>query len=535
MTAGLLALALAASGARAPFPFTPVPARTAAPVGRVVEVARGRAFLDAGARDGIAVGQVLSLGRADGPAGTCVVEAVADRSAVCRGDGLRAEDRLVLPAAPPRPAPPAPTPPPLSPEEADRLRADIESSTLAKVKAKPLPPRPHARAVEVAASGVGWIGGSVTRHQGRVLATVSRAPVGWGLRLDVDLSAAARTAGADRSTFRPGQTWVLEVREAAVSSLDPGARGLVYAAGRFVPRRAPGAGRIDGAQATLRSGALEYGVFAGGVPDPLTTEPTLRRSTAGLFLGADQGRPGLFAREEARVAWVRSPELESRLEADAQAAITLARTLDLSGRARFGAGGAARAKGGLDEARLDLGARLGEALSFTGGLRYAGLEVPEDAPAPAVHPGPSRRADAGLRWAATGWLTVRALAAGVRDVESGLERGWAGPEVQAWLFRRRLGLSLGAFQETGWLSGRTAWFGATSAFFRTIRMQLRGSISMDERVAPLSSEITGGGTLAVDWDVAPWLAVRFSALARTSITTGRDTGGRAFVEVAARR
>jgi hypothetical protein len=233
---------------------------------------------------------------------------------------------------------------------------------------------------------------------------------------------------------------------------------------------------------------------------------------------------------------VRSPELDDRLEADAQAAITLARTLDLSGRARFGAGGAARARGGLDEARLDLSARVGRALAFSGGLRYVGLEVPEEAPpAPAVHPGPSRRADLGLSWAAAQWLTVKALAAGARDTVSGLERAWAGPEVQAWLFRRRLGLSLGAVEETGWLSGRTAWFGATSAFLRSVRMQLRGSISMDERVAPLSSEITGGGVVAVDWDVNAWLALRFSALARASITTGRDQGGRAFLELSARR
>jgi hypothetical protein len=379
------------------------------------------------------------------------------------------------------------------------------------------------------------VGGTVTRHQEHVLANVRHASVGRGLRLDVDLSAILRSAGADRSTFRPGEKWLLEVREAAVSSAyGPGA--LTYAAGRFVPRRAPGAGRIDGAQAALRSGGLEYGAFAGAVPDPRTTEPTTRRATAGLFLGADQGWPGLFAREEARVAWVRSPEIDDRLEADAVAALALARRLDLSGRARFGVGGAARARGGLDEARLDLSTRVGRAFSLTGGVRYVGLEVPDLAPpAAAVFPGPSRRADVGLSFAATEWLTVRLAAAGVRDVGSGLERGFAGPEVQAWLFRRRLGLEAGYVEEAGWLSGRTAWVGGSSAFFRAVRFDLRGSISMNERVSPLPAEITAGGTAGLAWEISRWLALRFSAQVRTSVTTGRDLGGRAFVELAARR
>jgi len=533
VTAALLLLALGAAQGRAPLPFTPVPARTAPSVGRVVEAANGRAWLDAGAKDGLGVGQVIALARRGEPATTCIVEAVGDRTASCTGERIRAGDTFQLPAAWPAAAAPAPVAHPLTADESARRRAAIEAAALPKVTAKPLPPRPRPRAVEVATAGAAFVGGSVARHQERVLASVTRAPVGAGLRLDVDLSAILRRAGADRSPFRRGDRWLLEVREAAVSSLDS-AGDLTYSAGRFVPRRAPGAGRIDGAQATLRRGVLEYGAYAGGVPDPLTTAPTLDRATAGLFVGADQGRSGLFAREEARVAWVRSPELDDRLEADAQAAIALARTLDLSGRARFGVGGAARSKGGLDEARLEVGSRVGRAFALSAGLRYVGLEVPELA-SPAAFPGPSRRADVAVSWSATGWLTVKLAAAGARDVSSGLERGWAGPELQAWLLGRRLGLQAGYQEETGWLSGRTAWMGASSAFFRSVRFHLRGMISVDERAAPLPSEVTGGGTAAVDWDLTPWLALRFSALARASITTGRDQGGRAFVELAARR
>lgn len=535
MSGALLALLVAAAPVRPPLPFAPVPVRAGPPAGKVVEAARGRGWLDAGALDGLAAGQELRLTRGGAPAGTCRVEAVADRSAACRAEGIRAGDRVELPTPPAAEAAPAPVASPLGAEESARRREAIEATTVPRVTAKPLPPRPRLHLYAVETGGRIFTGGTVTRHQGYVVANVRNAPVGKGLRLDVDLSAVLRSAGADRSTFRPGDTWLLEVREAALSSLEgPGA--LSYAAGRFVPRRAPGAGRIDGAQAALRKGGLEYGAFAGVVPDPRTTEPTTSRATAGLFLGADQGRLGLFARGEARVAWVRSPELDDRLEADALAFLALARTLDLSGRARFGVGGAAQAKGGLDEARLDLSTRVGRALALSGGIRYVGLEVPDLAlPSAAAFPGPSRRADVGVSWAAADWLGVRLFAGGARDVESGLERGFAGPEVQAWLFSRRLGLQAGYQEETGWLSGRTLWVGGSSAFFRAVRFSLRASLTMDERVSPLPAELDAGGTAAVDWQITPWLALRGSALVLASVTTGRDLGGRGFVELVGRR
>jgi hypothetical protein len=120
-------------------------------------------------------------------------------------------------------------------------------------------------------------------------------------------------------------------------------------------------------------------------------------------------------------------------------------------------------------------------------------------------------------------------------VESGLDRQWAGPEVQAWLFGRRLGLSLNYLEESGWLSGRSLAVGASSAFFRTVRFWLRGNLYMDERDAPLDPTLDAGGILGVDWDVAPSVLLRGSAMVQTSVTTGRDLGGRALLELVARR
>lgn len=535
MSAALVALVLAAAQARAPLPFTPIAARSAtAAGGRVVEVVRDRAYLDAGAQDGLAKGQRITLRRAGRPAASCLVEEVADRVATCAGEGLRAGDAFDV-SPPPATAPPAAAPPPLGAEEAARRRAAIDAAALGKVTAAPLPRRAPARGLELATGVAAFVGGSVTRHEERVLAAFRGAPVGRGLRLDADLSARLRSAGADASRLRTGDAWLLELRELALSPLERGGE-LAWTAGRFIPWGAPGAGRIDGAQAALRRGVLECGAFAGGVPDPVTTEPTVRRATAGVFVGAGQGRPGLFAREEARVAWVRSPELSDRLEAEGRAAVALARTLDLSGRARLGVGGDARATGALDEARLDLVARLPGELSLSGGVRYVGLELPAlDPAAPVVLPGPSRRGDVALSWAARSWLGLRLQAGGVKDVESGLSRAFAGPEISAWLFRRRVGLFAGYLEETGWLSGRTLWVGGSSSLFRAVRFQVRGTLTMDEREAPLPAELGAGGTGGVEWDLSPWLALRFSALVRTSISTGRDLGGRGFVELAARR
>jgi hypothetical protein len=534
MTAALLALgvALAAAPARTPLPFAPVPARAAPAQGRVVEVAPGRAFLDAGARDGLAPGQELALTRGGSAAGTCRVEAVADRSAACAGRGLRPGDAFALPARPAAPSPAA-VPPPLPAPEAALRRAALEAAPVARFAAKPLPPRPaRLRDVEVGTSAVYFHGGSVVRHQGRVYGRIQGVPVGGALRLDVELATVARTAGADESAFRTGDAWLVELREASLSSRERG-RPFVFAAGRILPWNAPGAGRIDGAQAGWRLGGVELGLFGGGMPDPLTTEPTVDRATAGVFAAAGHASRSLFLREEARVAWVRSPELGSRLEAEGAASLGLARALDVSGRARVGLGG--DAGGGLDEARLDLGARAGAGLSFTAGLRYVGLDPPDEAPISAFLPGPSRRADVAVAWTRAGWLTFRLRAEGVRDVESGLERGWAGPEVQAWLLRRRIGLSASYLEETGWLSGRSLSLGASSSFFPRVRVHLRGTLLQDERPAPLDAALEAGGVLGVDWDVAPWLLLRGTALVRHSVTTGSDLAGRAFVELVARR
>ncbi|HET9552459.1 MAG TPA: hypothetical protein VFP50_05780, partial [Anaeromyxobacteraceae bacterium] len=73
----LLAAALAATPPASPLDvLQPAAARTPG-VGRVVQVTGARAYLDAGADDGLAAGQVVALRRGEADAGRCTVEAVS--------------------------------------------------------------------------------------------------------------------------------------------------------------------------------------------------------------------------------------------------------------------------------------------------------------------------------------------------------------------------------------------------------------------------------------------------------------------------
>jgi len=96
MLAHLLALAVAALPPVSPLD-APQPARPRVPgVGRVLQVTATRAYLDAGADEGLTPGQVVALWRGDVEAGRCTVEEVAPGSATCTGGGARPGDAFKL-------------------------------------------------------------------------------------------------------------------------------------------------------------------------------------------------------------------------------------------------------------------------------------------------------------------------------------------------------------------------------------------------------------------------------------------------------
>jgi hypothetical protein len=522
--------ALAQPAPAAPLPVKPVRLHAHPPgTGTVLSVTARRAYLDAGARDGLAVGRELRLERKGRPAGRCSVEAVADRGATCAGQDLRAGDTFAL-AAPTAPASPEVTPPaaPLASAEVSRRRAALEAAPVVQVD---YVAPPHAESLrgpprmEASLTHLSWFSSGGSGHsQDRLDVRAYGAEVGAGFRLFLDASGVYRaTASSER--FRPGDSAYLEVRELQLATREPD-RPYTVAVGRVVPWAAPGATPFDGAQVGVRGRAGELGLFGGAVPDLVTTSPTTSRATAGAYGALQHADDVTLVRGEARLAMVRSPELGTRLEAEALGQGGLWRTVDLSGQARFGFGGDRTAPASLDAARVDLSARLSEPFWLTGSFRYVGLFIP-DAAAPALFPGPARHADLTASWDATRRITLRAIAGLARDLGSGLDRKYLGPELALpRLFGRYGSASAGWLEEWGWAAGRSVWVQGEGDALPGTRLLLRASLYMDSRPAPASDLTTLGLVASATSDLTRWLRFRLSALGRLGVVSGAgDTPG----------
>lgn len=495
--------------------------------GAVVFVAAGRAYLDAGARDGLAEGAVLSLTRAGRPVGSCTVELLSDRSATCLGEGVRPGDAFAL-AAPPAAARPAVLAPAVAPEEQARRLAAVEAAAFSPVEyraarsAEVVAERIRRAGAEVALVHASWIAGDArSMHQERAEVRLAGAEIAPGWRVFLDAAGVHRTALSETERFRPADRALFLVREAQVSAREAGGR-FALAAGRVLPWRVVGAGVFDGVQAGWRpSAGSEVGIFGGGMPEPETTAPTLQRATGGAYLSLEQAVGASLFRQETRLAWARTPEAGSRLEAEALGQARLARLLDLSGQVRFGFGGVA-APSRLDAARLDLGTWIGGRFSLWGSFRYQGLSL-TDVPAPALFPAALRHLDAAAGWEVHPGVTVRIAGGYARDLGSRLDRGWAGPEVAApRLFGAWGGLSAGYAEERGWLDGRSAWVqGDFQSRDRGVRAWTRLSWLSDTRPG-LPSTDTVGLSMGGLGELADWLRLRLSLLARLGVPAGGE-------------
>ncbi|HEX7622843.1 MAG TPA: hypothetical protein VF400_04670, partial [Anaeromyxobacteraceae bacterium] len=346
---------------------------------------------------------------------------------------------------------------------------------------------------------------------------------GW--RLFVDASAVYRaTASSER--FRGGDSAYLEVRELQVASREAD-HAYTLAVGRVFPWSAPGASSFDGAQVGLRGKAGEVGVFGGAVPDVVTTALGASRATGGVYGAVEHASDAVLLRGEARLAVVRSPELGTRTEAEALGHAWLSRSFDLSAQARLGLGGNRTAPASLDAARVDLSARLAEPLWLTGSLRYVGLFIADPA-APALFPNPARHADLTASWDVTPRVVVRLTGGYAKDLTTGLDRGYAGPEVALPRFLGRYGsLAAGWLEERGWAGGRSLWVQGETDALLGARLLLRGSFYMDRQPAPLSDARTVGLLASATKDLAPWLRFRLSALGRLDASGdgGSSPGG----------
>lgn len=487
--------------------------------GRVVQATAARAYLDAGADDGLAKGAEITLLRAGAEVARCRVDAVAARSASCGVTGARPGDAFALPGRPageaPRLLPPPPAPATLRAQRAALAAAPVQ------VVAFTAPERARAAGaastVSVELSEVAWVATSASPFVGtRAALSIRQADVGRGLRLDVDAMATRWTTRPD-SRFRAGDASRLEVWQASLSR-DAGPGGLAFAVGRILPWRIPGATIFDGATAGLRGERWEVGAFAGFVPHPSNLDPTTDRAAGGGYW--TWYRPlasGVTVSDEGRLAVVRSPELGTRFEAETRAAARLGARLDLSGSVRLGLGGEAQAPGGLDAARLELAGRPVKRLRVAGWLAYDGLEPPEDAE-PSILPGRSRRLEGSVGWE-TRNVRLTALGGMAADLESDLDRRWVGPvlDLPRLLFRRG-GISVGYLEEVGWTDGRSAWVQAIYRPWSRFRILGRFAWSHAPALAVGGNDLAA--TLGAYADLGQTFSARITATVRGSLPSG---------------
>ena len=528
MLSSLLALALAATTPASPLE-TPPPAQVRTPgLAHVVQATGTRAYLDAGSDQGLEAGQVLSLMRGGAEAVLCAVESVSSSHATCYGVGAHPGDSVKLPRVPGIEVKVVTLPPVPSDEELVQRAERVASAEVALVeaKAKPVALRP----LEAPRDGFGefvfsdvswWSSGLGAYHTDRVDAALHGAPLG-PFTADVDLRAEYWSAQPAGAVFLPADKARIVVWQAQLTWA-PESRPISISAGRVLAWNVPGATSMDGATVSWRRGAFTAGLLGGLVPQPDTSSPTTTRGTAGGFWGWD-GKlgQGVLVHQEGRLALVRSPELGDRVELQAGGSAHSGAWLDLFADARFGFGGTIHSPGGLDGARLEAAFRPVARLSISGAFDYSELLTPQTF-TPLAWAGRSRHADVNASWD-FGLVRAGISGGGARDVASGLERGWAGPEVSVpRFFTHRVSLSAGYQEELGWLTGRAAWLQAVARPVDSVR--LIGRLSWNQQANLGADKDEFSLYVSGSKELTRHLGLRLSLLTRSAIDVSGGGGG----------
>ena len=473
--------------------------------GRVVQVTPRRAYLDAGARQGLVAGMELKLPRGR----RCAVDNVSERRASCTGTA-RAQDRFRLPAGRPAPVPPPRRPPaPLGARELSRRQAALQAVRPSLIEYQRASVETPSAPVRARAGFTHSTWASTTAgppwQQERVDA-VLHAPIAGPARVDLDLSALRWSRRPSSARFRPGDAWQLYVREAALSAA--GAVGRV-ALGRQRPW-APGAALLDGLQAAKSIGSGELSLYAGALSDPGTALPGVDRLAAGLSWQIEGAR----GRHDGRATVLSLPGGEKRYEVEAGGAVSVGRAFDLTGDVRLAAGMLAP-QAGVDALRIDARARLGDSVRITGAFRHQAIPFPADA---ADAGGSSRHADFAASWDVIDALSLTAVGGYAGEAGSGIWRAFFGPEV-AW--RKPLAglatLGAGYLEERGYLRARSAYAQATLLGGR-VRASLRGSWMREVNVG---DEVGLHASAAAR--IVEWLELSGSLLGRKAL--GGDGAG----------
>jgi hypothetical protein len=492
--------------------------------GAVAYVTAFRAYVDAGAEDGVSPGAELDLRRDGEPVGRCRIETLGPHEATCTGGRPRAGDTFRFEAAP-VPPPPRVLPPPPSSEVMANRTAQLTTAPIVPVvfqggKETSLV-APRQRAVDVSISDDLWDVSPGGTSQKQSLDILARGvPLASWLYLDLD-GRLEHWSSRQNPVFLPKDTTRVYLWQAQLTAIPSDA--LSISAGRVLPWGIPGATVFDGGMAgwhgRWHDAAVEVGGFGGIVPEPDTLEPTSKRATAGGYWTFDRRVGGATFRTEGRLAAVRSPELGTRGEATLTGRF-YERALDASGEATFGMGGKVTAPSSLDAARADVTWRPFPVLALGGSFQYSGLEYPQTFEPPAF-PGRSRQATVFASWDVRRWLRLGLTGGTGSDLDSGLDRKWLGPEVTLPDVLWGWGTLSGAYlEERGWMVGRSAWAQLTARPAPPLRLLLRGSWSHDDGAALYGDEV--GATLGASYEFNRSLALRVTGTGRTVF--GQDAG-----------
>lgn len=493
-------------------------------VGLVTSVTVQRAFIDRGSEDGLAVGMKLQLFRGARSAATCEVESVGPHVATCKPGAIRVGDRFTLE----RRGPPPQVKAPALPATPEQLAPKLEELEEAEV-----PLHDFAGGKAFAQSGIGAelglvhtsVAGLATPgsafHQERADVAVYGQGLFGGLSFGANLSAIVWSRRP--TAFRSPHTAVAQLQVRELWAAYQFKNGLQVALGRLTPRKAPGAGIVDGALLgwTAPSGVLALGAFGGSMPSPLTLTPLGGPYTAGAFLAARLGGETVKAvafEPSLRLAWVGRTG-QNRFETQALMRLWWGTRFDARLEAAAGFGGG-QGTTPLDAVRFDAGARVAELVRLRVAARYSGGGDPWLGAAPIV-PSQAVHGDAWAALELPSGFTLSAQGGAVYDLSTGLAQGRVGPELELPpLAGGALGLALGYDEEFGWLPGRSGYVQALLRPLPRFSIWARASVfhhSLVRRAEGVSG-LDGALSLSVDARVWRWIWVRASGWARAGLT-----------------
>jgi hypothetical protein len=518
-----------AHGATSAAPPKPAKVAASSSAGSVQYVTEKRAYLDRGAKEGLAPKQSLQLFRGGRAVGSCAIETLADHQATCVGGRPRAGDSFRLP---PRTGVKKRERdvalPPVTDEETLRTRADVVSGApYEKVDfngVRVLAAHTHG---EVSAGFMVWHTSpdpngdySVEELDG----TVQVYDLGsTGIDFNAAFTAMRWGARAAIGRFQPTQQSQFYLWEAEFSKRGADTK-TVFAVGRIWPWHAPGMTLLDGVQVGRHNEeeTAEGGVYAGLVPLASTVAPTFTAWATGaygaLVENGSKNSTLRLAREEARVGVWGGPG--TGLVADAE-------VLAQAWLGAWNVGGGGRAllatqvnpNPVIDRAYFDLGAQATATFGIGLHLRYFGAALPALAILQGVTPSPTGTFNAlgDAHWELARWLGVSGFGGFNQDRDTGRSLGYAAADLRLpRLLGGAGGVSVGGEVEDGWLRGGLLYGQIVARLWGRLGILARVSASSSEYENPTPSPNVDelGGYVQLDGALSSWLRVRASSLIR---------------------